>query len=521
MNLQNEALLLDTILGNPDIRFNPLNFVLMAYPWGQPGSPLERFAGPKKWQRGILEKIRVHVDEQHGRYRIDMPPEIFQLAVCSGRGIGKTALLGMITHWFRSCFPGGTCIVSANTEAQLSTRTFPELRKWCTMAINGHWFNASATMIVPTTWFERLVRAPLADGGLAVDCGYYYTKAQLWSEENPDAYAGAHSMIAMMVIFDEASGIPSVIYPVALGYFTDETPYRFWLQFSNGRRTTGGFYESFHPGTEKNPWRTENIDGRDVEGVDQNIYQQIIDKYGLDSDEARVEVKGQFPRVGDRQLIGNDLVMQSMQDADKQDTGAGLMMGVDVARFGSDHTVVRFRQGPDGRSIAPEKWKGLDTVQTADRCAALIAKYRPDAVCIDTALGGAVCDILKKRGYRRIHEINFSSRPMNERYLNRRVEMYFAVKDWLYLGGVLDKDPTLKEDLTSVDYDFNKTTGKVWLEDKDEVRKKIGRSPDDGDALALTFAVSVQRRDPSLERGWHVAGREAQCRGVDYDPLDL
>ena len=92
-----------------------------------------------------------------------------------------------------------------------------------------------------------------------------------------------------MVIFDEASGIPDSIWSVAAGFFTEDIPDRYWLAFSNGRRSTGYFYEAVE-GSKREFWESEKIDARTVEGTDKTIYQQIIDEYGEDSDEARVAI---------------------------------------------------------------------------------------------------------------------------------------------------------------------------------------------------------------------------------------
>lgn len=510
-----EEKLIESIWANPDIRFDPYNFTMFAWPWGQSGTPLARHKGPKQWQADVLKRVGEAIKDNHETMNVGLVPKIVQEAICSGRGIGKTALFGMLTHWFRSCFPGGTCIVSANTEPQLRTRTFPEIAKWMTMAINAHWFHFEGISITPTEWFSALIRRPAAEGGLALDTAYYYTKGQLWAEENPDAFAGAHSQVAMMVIFDEASGIPRVIYPVAAGYFTDPTPYRFWFQFSNGRRNVGGFYDAFHPEPGKpNPWRTQHIDARTIEGVDIKVLQQIVDQYGEDSDQARVEVRGLFPRRGDDQLISTDAINNARYRPLRQDPGAPLIMGVDVARYGRDSTKVHFRQGTDARSIVKEQFSGLDFVAQADRIEALIHKYGPDAICIDTALGAAVVDILKRRGHRRIHEINFGQTPTDPQYASKRVELYCRARDWLNTGCLPPDDHLLASDLAAPVYWIDEKSQRIKIQDKDDLRAELGRSPDDGDAFVLTFAVNPPRRDfDGLRRR---AGYDGRCKGVDY-----
>ena len=153
---------------------------------------------------------------------------------------------------------------------------------------------------------------------------YYYCQQKLWSEENPDAYAGAHNPLGMLLMFDEASGIPSPIWSVAEGYFTEPIIDRYWFAFSNPRKNEGAFFECFH--RKRDFWSVEHIDSRDVEGTDKNVYNQIIKQYGEDSDEARVEVKGQCPNTGARQFISHELVRSSMERAIDEDIVAPLPM---------------------------------------------------------------------------------------------------------------------------------------------------------------------------------------------------
>jgi len=133
------------------------------------------------------------------------------------------------------------------------------------------------------------------------DDAYWYIQARLWSEESPDAFAGVHSQQGMAVLFDEASGIPSVIWPVTQGYFTDKTMHRVWVAISNPRNPSGAFFECFN--ANRDTWWHRTVDARSVNENDQNLYEQIIKQYGSDSDEARVEVYGKFPRQGDQQFI--------------------------------------------------------------------------------------------------------------------------------------------------------------------------------------------------------------------------
>ena len=133
--------------------------------------PLEHFKGPRKWQEKILKDIANHIARNE---TVDFP-EMYRLAVASGRGIGKSALVSWLILWFLSTRLGSTIIVTANTEQQLRSRTWAELGKWLTLSINNHWWEKTATTIKPAKWFEEALQKDLK-----IDTGYYYAQAQLW-----------------------------------------------------------------------------------------------------------------------------------------------------------------------------------------------------------------------------------------------------------------------------------------------------------------------------------------------------
>jgi hypothetical protein len=492
---------------SPEIRDDPLAFVMFAFPWGQKGTPLEHQSGPRRWQKEILQEIAEHLKDCRRRRVNNLSPEVFREAVVSGRGIGKSALVAWLVLWMLSTGLGSTTIVTANTESQLKSRTWAELGKWHTLAINAHWFKRNSDTLRPDDWFDAMLRTELK-----IDTAYYYAQAQLWTEDNPDAFAGVHNHNGIMVIFDEASGIPGAISNVTEGFFTEPIDRRYWLKFSNGRRNTGDFFECFHKF--RDVWRRKQIDGRTVEGTDHSVYEAIIRQHGADSDAARVEVYGQFPKTGDRQLIGRDVVQAAQQREQIPDDGAPLLMGVDVARFGDDHSVIRFRRGRDARSIPKVKLKGADTVTLAHRVAELADRHQPDAIFVDGGgVGGGVVDQLKAMRYTVI-EVQFGAKPNDPMaYENKRTEMWDLLAQWMLIGCVDGKDTDLADDLTAPEFTFNPVTNKKKLEPKEQTKKRGFASPDDADALAVTFAQTVARRD---RRGGRSGNRARVARDVDY-----
>lgn len=480
-------------LWSPQLCNDPEAFVLFAYPWGEKGTPLDHKKGPRRWQRKVLREIREHLELGN----ITGAWKVFQKAVASGRGVGKSALVAWLIHWFITTRIGGSAIVSANTENQLSKVTWGELAKWTTLLINSHWWEISATALKPATWLTELVERDLKKG-----TRYWGTEGKLWSEENPDGYAGPHNHDGMLVIFDEASGIPKSIWSVAEGYFTEPIQSRFWLAFSNPRRNDGAFFECFH--VAQDFWSTDQIDARTVEDTDRAQYEKIIAQHGADSYEAKVEVYGEFPSEGDDEFIPHHLVNGAMAREIIDDPTAPKILGVDPARGGSDYMTIWLRQGRKARRI--ERIQGADTMENVGHIIDAIVAHNPALVCIDEGgLGAGIVDRLKEQKYRQVRGVNFGWKAKNRRaYANKRAEIWGDMKEWLSSGS-LENDKRVKADLTGPK---RKPTsdGSIQLESKKDMKARGLPSPDDGDALALTFAFPVAHRE---DRG-----------GVDKRPRD-
>ena len=404
-----------------------------------------------------------------------------------------------------SCILGSMSIVTANTEAQLKDKTFGEVGKWLALAINSHWFDKTAMSVVPAPWFAEKLKSDLK-----IDVGYYYNKAQTWSEDNPDAFAGAHNMNGIVLVFDEASGIAQPIWTVSEGFFTEKTLYRFWFVFSNPRRNTGPFFECFHK--MRQFWWRLNIDARTVEETDKTVYEKIIAKYGADSDEVRIEVKGEFPRQGDNQFISREAIAGAVERELEADEHAGLIMGVDPARFGSDSTVICFRRGRDCRTIPMIAMKGKDNMFVANKCAELIDMYKPDAVVVDAGNGTGIIDRLREMGFV-VKEAWFGAKAEDEAYANKRTELWALVREWLQGGCLPQNLPEIVDDLAGPEYGFHGSGDRIMLESKEKMKSRGLSSPDYADALACTFAVKVARKDNALMRK---KNKQKVASGMDF-----
>jgi len=425
-----------------------------------------------------------------------------RVAVASGHGIGKSALVAWLVLWALATREDARGVVTANTDSQLKTKTWPEIAKWHRLSLIRHWFVHTGTALY------------------AADPGHEQTwriDAVPWSKSNPAAFAGLHNQgKRLLLVFDEASEIDDLIWEVAEGALTDSDTEILWLAFGNPTRNSGRFRECF--GRLRHRWTTRQIDSRSARMPNQALIAQWVEDYGEDSDFIRVRVKGMFPRAGSMQLIGFDIAERAAKAEALATQFDPLVMAVDVARFGDDLSVICFRRGRDARTLPNEKHRGLDTMQLAARAAALIAAHAPDAVFVDeTGVGGGVVDRLRQLGHAVIG-IQFGARPDGavdgELVANKRAEMWCRMRQWLKSGGAIPDDAELAADLTGVEYGYT-IHNEILLEKKDDMKKRGLASPDAGDALALTFAYPVAQQE-----GGHA--RFAGGRGVvpsEFDPF--
>ena len=200
--------------------------------------------------------------------------------------------------------------------------------------------------------------------------------------------------------------------------------------------------------------------------------------------------EGEPIQQGNTKLIGAKAVKAAFE-LKMDGSTSPLVIGLDIARFGDDATVFCFRKGR--WCFKFEEYAKKDTVEIANIATNLIRELKPARLFLDDGgVGGGVYDILKDRGFGEIvRGVNFGARAIDdERYANRRAEMWDAVREWLAGKVQLPKDDKLLDDLCSVNKKYDQK-GRLQLESKDDVKKRLGRSPDKADALALTFAEPV------------------------------
>ncbi len=242
----------------------------------------------------------------------------------------------------------------------------------------------------------------------------------------------------------------------------------------------------------------------------------------LSATQYRQEFLCDFSASSDDVLITIDLVDEAARRSIREDAirGAERVIGIDVARFGSDRSALCRRQGLYCHPI--QSWQGLANDELADRAAHIIREFDPDAVFIDAGGGQGVIDCLRRWGVPNVTEIHFGGAPGNDKkYWNKRAEMWVETRDWLKRGGCIPDDPDLKTDLSQPHYGYHDDNSRIKLESKDRIKARGGRSPDLADALALTFAKPVFPRSAIAMRDI-LAGYGHGDFGADdarYNPL--
>ncbi|APL94097.1 terminase [Sphingomonas sp. BHC-A] len=460
-----------------ELRYSPLDHARFAYPWETEALPAP---GPRTWQQETFLQIEEHLSNPALRFTP------CRIGIASGHGIGKSAGISMINKWALDTCVDTRIVITANTEGQLLTKTGPELAKWAQLAVTDDWFKVNATSIVST----------MGDRSKS-----WRTDLVTWSANNTEAFAGLHNQGKRIVlIFDEASGIIQKVWEVALGALTDEDTEILWLAFGNPTLNTGSFRDCF--GKSRNLWKTKQIDSRTVEGTNKAYLQELVDTYGIDSDIVKVRVLGQFPSASSMQFIGMDVVEAAQQRAVQSIGSDPLIYGVDIARFGDDHSTLAKRCGRDAKSRPWKRWYGADTMTVAGDIALEAQQEHPDAIFVDVgAMGAGVIDRLRQLlPETPVFEVNFGGKGRDAVWANnvrvktknKRAEMWTSMRTWLEYGAI-PEDQGLADDLTSPEYGYD-AEQRIELEKKDHMKARGVASPDDADALACTFAEPVAPR---------------------------
>lgn len=466
---------------------DPVRWAQLAYDWGH--GELADYDGPRDWQDEMLAEIRNHLQNPATRHQPLM------VARASGHGIGKSAGIGMLVNWALSTCEDTKVVITANTDTQLRTKTAPEVGKWQRLSITSHWLDVQATSVAARdkdhakTWRADFVP---------------------WSEHNTEAFAGLHNKGKRIVlIFDEASAIADKVWEVAEGALTDEGTEIIWIAFGNPTRNVGRFRECFR--RFKHRWKARQIDSRTVEGTNKEQISKWAADYGEDSDFFKVRVRGMFPSMSARQFIGEADVAAAYGKVLRleQYEFAPKILTVDPAWEGDDEFAIGLRQGLSFRILRTMPKNDNDLV-AARVVADLEDEHKADAVFVDAGYGTGIVSAGQGMG-RDWTLVWFAGASADIGCLNKRAEMWKAARDWLKSGGALPDDPQLRDELQAPEI-VPRADGKVQLESKKDMKARGVPSPNRADALVLSFAFPVVKRNPL-----DACRNDRGSRG-DYDP---
>lgn len=453
-------------------------------------------AQPEDWQGEALDAIAAHD----------------RVSIRSGHGVGKTTYFAWLTIWFLLTRYPARVPVAANSQDQLRDTIWPEIRQWHSR--------------LPEGLANRLEITSERVNVKAVDS---FAVARTVSRDRPEGLQGFHADYLLFLI-DEASGIPDIAFEVGQGALS--TPGAKAALAGNPTRSNGYFYDTHH--SLRDRWWTTKVSSEDVPRARGHI-DDIIERYGIGSNQYRVRVLGEFPTEDDDTIISLSLVEDAVdREVERQDRST--VWGLDIARFGDDRSAIAKRQG--NVLLEPIKWwHGADTMESVSK---VLREWdetplddRPAAINVDViGIGAGVADRLRQLGLpARGVNVGEAAYDKTGRYMRRNDELWFAAREWfLARDCAIPRDEQLIGELTGRKYGLS-PAGKLVIESKDDMKKRGLRSPDIADAFILTFgggdyagnqihrAVAQMDYDP-LNHGEDYRPRRNQATsGMDYSPI--
>jgi len=361
------------------------------------------------------------------------------------------------------------------------------------------------------------------EGELAVRFRHNGATLRLFGADNPDALRGVR---LDGIVLDEVAQIkPEFWEEVVRPALADREG---WALFIGTPKGLNLFSKLYFEAEGKQDWARDRFTVYDTDALPER--EVAAQRESMSALAFAREYLCDFSAAGDDQVISLAEVEEAARRAFKpgEMDYAPVILGVDVARFGDDRSVIQRRQGL--QAFDPIILHGIDNMALAGRVAVEIARWKPEAVFVDSGNGSGVIDRLRQLGHA-VVEVNFGGKAADASFSNKGAEMLFAVKDWLAAGGAIPDDVQFKQDLSVRTYWFD-ASNRIVLEPKADVKKRGMPSPDLADALGLTFAHPVAKREvapPAAWRGDHAvdydpltrAARNHTSPGSTYDPLSL
>lgn len=431
-----------------------------------------------------------------------------RIALKASKGPGKSTVLAWLAWWFLFTRAHPKVVATSISGDNLRDGLWTELAKW----------QQKAPLLKEAfTWsVERVVSKEYPET--------WWASARQWAKsadasQQANTLAGIHADNVLFLV-DEAGGIPDAVVAAAEAGLANADKERgteaLLVIAGNPTHLEGPLYRACT--REREMWFVKEISGdpddpKRAKRVSIEWAREQIRKWGRESPYVLVNVFGQFPPGQSNALLGIDEVTKASTRtlAERDYTSEPKVLGIDVARFGDDRTVFFLRQGRV--AFRPKVIRDADTMEVAGQAAALINKLRPDATFIDaTGVGGGVVDRLRELQFS-VLGVDGANSPSDDRFLNKRAEMWLEMAEWLRGGGIIPDDGELISELTAPTYKFT-SNGQQQLESKADLKKRGLPSPDKADALALTFSYPVARAG-LLQRNNAAAPR---CV-TEYDPF--
>jgi hypothetical protein len=310
------------------------------------------------------------------------------------------------------------------------------------------------------------------------------SRIRIYGADNPDAMRGLYFDGAVL---DEVAQMDPVVWgEIIRPALADRQGWALFIGTPDGVNLFSEIYFSAHG---KADWYTCLLTVYDTNAI---VPSEIEDaRRSMSEAQFAQEFLCDFAAGNEASLLSVHQVTEAMRRNVREEAYqfAPKVIGVDVARFGGDRSCVIRRQGL--ACFEPAVFRGKEGFELADIVARGIVEWRPDAVFVDDTggYGGTVIERLRQMGHQ-VFGVQFAGKPSDERYLNKRAEMWIDMAQWVKDGGALPNNPELRSDLCAPTYKHN-AAGKFQLESKEDMKKRGMPSPDIGDALALTFASPV------------------------------
>lgn len=426
-------------------------------------------AEPDAWQVEVLNAAKDNI----------------RIALNASKGPGKTTVLAWLAWWFMLTRSHPKVICTSIDLPNLKDGLWPELAKW-----------RKRSRIIDAAFVQESERIKSKEHPET-----WFISARTWAkqadtQQQAEALAGIHAD-HIMFLLDEAGGIPDAVSATAEAGLTgaekEQGTEAYLIIAGNPSHLEGPLYRACT--TERDLWWVKSISGdpddpQRAPRVSIQWARDQIRKYGRDNPWVRVNVFGLFPLTQHNKLLGPEEVEAAMrrQVPFHAFNEAPKILGVDVARFGDDKTVLFPRQGKVG--MRPIMLRGLHATDVSGRIIQAMKNFQPDAVFIDdSGVGGAVLDRMTELGHV-VTGVQFGGKSSVPGYKNKRSQMWGMAAKWVKEGGCLPDEPELLADLTAPLFWFESDSS-FRLESKADIKKRLGHSPDCADSFVLTFAEPV------------------------------